>query len=259
MRAIWTIQMLGELATEQANYDEAQKWLEEALAIADEIGDRHSIARLFGCLGHCHLGLEDLDAARHFAEQYLVGSRQLGDRAGICYSLADLGEIARLHGDLGAARTLLEESIEAIPEGTDPYSLLIALHRLGGVPAWKAISQTAANLELRSLRLAVQANDVANISQILEGLAELAAADEDHERAVFLFSVSAANRTKFGVPIPPYLRQGARRHARAEPHRPRRALLRRDLGTWEERIAQRRHRDTVGLKSRPANASTPEL
>ena len=96
LRAIWTIQMLGEMATEQANYDESQKWHEEALAIAGEIDDRHSMARLFGCLAHCHLGLGDLNAASHFAEQYLVGSRQFGDRAGICYSLADLGEIARL-------------------------------------------------------------------------------------------------------------------------------------------------------------------
>ena len=207
LRAIWTIQMLGELATEQANYDEARQWLEEALAIANEIGDRHSIARLFGCVGHCHLGLGDLDAARHFAEQYLVGSRQLGDRAGICYSLADLGEIARLGGDLGTARTLLEESIAAIPEGTDIYSLLIALNRLGGVARLEGDFEAATDLELRSLRLAVQANDVANVSQILEGLGELATAQEDHGRAVFLFSVSAANRTKFGVPIPPYLRE----------------------------------------------------
>ena len=59
---------------------------------------------------------------------------------------------------------------------------------------------------MRSLRLAVQANDVANISTALDGLAELATAGEDHERAVFLFAVSAANRTNFGVPVPTYLK-----------------------------------------------------
>ena len=75
-----------------------------------------------------------------------------------------------------AARRLLTESIEAIPEGTDVYSLLIALHRLGGVARLEGDFETAANLELQSLRLAVQANDVANISQALEGLAELATA-----------------------------------------------------------------------------------
>ena len=68
-------------------------------------------------------GMSHRYAAGHFAEQYLAGSRQLGDRAGICYSLADLGEIARLRGDLPAARMLLEDSIGAIPEGTDVYTV----------------------------------------------------------------------------------------------------------------------------------------
>ena len=208
-RAIWTIQMLGELATEQARYDESQQWIEEALAIAAEFGDRHSTARLFGCLAHCHLGRGDLRTASHFAEQYLVGSREFGDRAGICYSLADLGEIARLQGDLTSSRMLLEESIRAIPEGTDVYSLLISLHRLGGVTRLEGDLVVATDLEMESLRLARPANDVANISQALEGLAHIAVAEARHERAVFLFAASAANRTRIDAPIPDYLSENA--------------------------------------------------
>ena len=204
---MWTIQMLGELATEQARYDESQHWIEEALAIAAEIGDRHSTARLFGCLAHCYLGRGDLRAASHFGEQYLLGSREFGDRAGVCYSLADLGEIARLHGDLTSARMLLEESIRAIPEGTDVYSLLISLHRLGGVARLEGDLEAATDLEMESLRLARTANDVANISQALDGLAHIAVAQARHDRAVSLFTASAANRTRVDAPIPDYLKR----------------------------------------------------
>ena len=206
-RAMWTIQMLGELATEQARYDESQHWIEKALAIAAEIGDRHSTARLFGCLAHCYLGRGDLRAASHFGEQYLLGSREFGDRAGVCYSLADLGEIARLHGDLTSARMLLEESIRAIPEGTDVYSLLISLHRLGGVARLEGDLEAATDLEMESLRLARTANDVANISQALDGLAHIAVAEARHDRAVSLFTASAANRTRVDAPIPDYLKR----------------------------------------------------
>ena len=148
-----------------------------------------------------------------------LGSREFGDRAGICYSLADLGEIARLHGDLTSARMLLEESIRAIPEGTDVYSLLISLHRLGGVARLEGDLEAATDLEMESLRLARQANDVANISQALEGLAHIAVAQAKHDRAVFLFTASAANRTRVDAPIPDLSEARARRRYRPKSRR----------------------------------------
>ena len=95
------------------------------LAIAAEFGDRHSTARLFGCLGHCHLGRGDLRTASHFAEQYLVGSRASSVIAlESATPSATWERLPRLQGDLTSSRMLLEESIRAIPEGTDLYSLL---------------------------------------------------------------------------------------------------------------------------------------
>jgi predicted ATPase/DNA-binding SARP family transcriptional activator/class 3 adenylate cyclase len=209
------IQMLGELATEQGHWDEAQAWHEESLALRLDIGDRHGVACQFGCLAHTHLGRGDFEIARHYAEQYLEGSREFGDRAGVCYSLGDLGEIARVEGDLAAARHFLEESIAVIPEGTDPYSRLISIHRLGTVARDEGTLDEGIELELEALRLAEHQQDVANISNCLEGLAQIVTARHDLVRAVYLFAVSNGNRRRIGVPVPTYL-VAEREHAVAQ-------------------------------------------
>ena len=197
--------MLGELATEQAKYDESQQWIEEALAIAAELA---TVTRRPGSSAVSATAISaagDLAHASHFAEQYLVGSREFGDRAGICYSLGDLGEIARLHGDLTSARMLLEESIRAIPEGTDLYSLLISLHRLGGVTRLEGDLERATDLELESLRLA-RTGQRCREHLACSGRTRPHRSRRGKARPSSLpFPVSAANRTRIDAPIPTYL------------------------------------------------------
>lgn len=91
--------------------EEARKWFERGLAIAQDRADRHCIAWSLGNLGNCLIDLGETDKALDCLARALAGSRELGDQYNIAVHLTNIGALHSNLGQWAAARAHFEEGL----------------------------------------------------------------------------------------------------------------------------------------------------
>jgi tetratricopeptide (TPR) repeat protein len=130
----------------EGKYAEARPLLEEAEAIAREVGDQRELALAVRFLGHVLYNLGEFESVARSLEESLVLARKLQDRYGIAWSLHFLGDLVLQQGNPERAQRLYEESIDLVRElkekgvesGTrrSPWC--------GGEPGWSSRSRRRA-------------------------------------------------------------------------------------------------------------------
>ncbi len=142
----------------------------------------------------------DLDAAKALLEENLKLTRQLDDPNAIGWALNHRGHVAQLQGDYKQAIRLHEASLQ-------PFRRLGQRH-LGHVWAHQSLGETylaegeaprAASHFAEALVMARDLGDRAATAWCLAGLAGAAAANEEPERAAWLWGAAEALRQSVGV------------------------------------------------------------
>jgi ATP/maltotriose-dependent transcriptional regulator MalT len=158
----------------EGKYAEARPLLEEAEAIAREVGDQRELALAVRFLGHVLYNLGEFESVARSLEESLVLARKLQDRYGIAWSLHFLGDLVLQQGNPERAQRLYEESIDLVRELKEKGLLALAARRLGFVmrgyhdyPRAKALCQ-------ESLELNLALGDRRGVAASLAGLAGLA-------------------------------------------------------------------------------------
>ena len=122
----------GLIAIKQGSREESLARNEEALAVADEVGD--PAGRTFGLLGLSRIAVADGDAerGRHLASSALDAARELPPRMrqALPHMLA---QATRLGGDLDRAAELFAESLALNRSIGDQGMVPVELHNLGHV------------------------------------------------------------------------------------------------------------------------------
>jgi hypothetical protein len=133
------------------------------VALYREAGDREGLADAVGVLGMTALSRGDYVAARSLAGESRTIFESIGDRRGVAKTLTVMGDILLGQGEYEAARTRYEEGLEILRELDDKWGM-----------AW-----------------------------CLEGLAGVAASQEQPARAARIFGATEAIREAIGGPRPP--------------------------------------------------------
>jgi predicted ATPase len=154
---------LGMLLSLQGQHQPAQALLGRALAEAEQLGWKAGLAWIRGLVGQAARRRGDLDEARLQLERALVWCREKDASAIAAPTLAWLGVVLELQGDLAAARSVHREGLEHASRIGDPRAVALAL----------------------------------------EGLAGVAGATGDAERAALLLGAAGAMRESAGGPLPP--------------------------------------------------------
>ena len=123
----------GVLARNQSDYDQAQAWLEESLALWRELGDKRGAADVLINLGTVALDKGDYPQAAAFFDDSMPLRRELGDSWGLALALNNLGVTARAQNNLTEAVALYEECLELFRTLGDKASTAMALNNLGEV------------------------------------------------------------------------------------------------------------------------------
>jgi tetratricopeptide (TPR) repeat protein len=145
---------MGLIAIEQKEPLHAQEYLERALAIAQQTGNRRLESRALGNLGNfAGFVLQDYMLARKYHERVLGLFRLLGERSQEAVLLSNLGWVAGMLGDLDAAFSYSIRSLPLLREVGNLYAeanTLINLSANAGVrndiPASLEFSQKALEL-----------------------------------------------------------------------------------------------------------------
>jgi DNA-binding CsgD family transcriptional regulator len=155
------------LAEEQSNFEEARALAEEGWGLARAEGEQGWAGSALGILGGAALGLGELANARRLLEEGLALDRQTENESWMMGRTLDrLGWLALTQGQHAEAQARFAESLTRFQD-------------LG---------------------------EVMPIADSLEGLAALAAARGEHERALRLVGAATAVRERVGAPLHPIRR-----------------------------------------------------
>jgi tetratricopeptide (TPR) repeat protein len=194
---------VGAQIVSQGDYERAVPVVEESLALYREMGDTKGIVYPLSILGTVALYHGDYERAAGLHEEALSLSRVAGDRRSVALALGNLGYVACQQGDYGRAARLLKESLPLWEQLGDKRGLANALTNLGTVACEQGDYGQAAALYKESLALrgtGEQHRGVDDDAECLEGLAAVACALGEVERAARLCAAAATLREAIGAP-----------------------------------------------------------
>jgi tetratricopeptide (TPR) repeat protein len=208
----------GSLAQSQGDLDGAWTLQEQALAILREMdteGARLGTAHTLNRLGIVAFLQGDHEKANALHEDALARFRELDDTSAIATVLNNLGVTADDRGDLDRARQLYEEALELQRKSGDTQSIAIYLGNLGEVARDQGDMAGASAYYRESLHLWDQLKDRWNITATLDGMASLAIAAGQPDRAARLLGAAAGLRDAAGAALPANERADHERHVAA--------------------------------------------
>ena len=189
----------GELRSWMGQYREAQGHLQEALAIARELGDKRIIARALYPLALAALGQRDLTGARGHLQEALALRTALGNRREATSVLNALAQIHRTLGELDAAEPLYEQVLANARELGDREIIAIALLNLAMVSIGRGSGNNAPAMLLEALTIADEMGSKNAGQSVLDVCAGLAALRGDWLGAARFFGAAEAQAAQTGL------------------------------------------------------------
>ena len=198
----WPLEQLSYLATWRGDWTRALAYLEEYLAAGRKSENELVTAEALAKLGLVALRQLDFRRAIALSEQSLQAGRRIGYRRIETPALMQIGEAARYLGDFGRARAAIEE-LSADSAATDnTFGSGFALQLLGKIARDEGNFPRARDLFAQSLGCRERLG-AWSIPYNLEGLASVASAEGQAERAARLFGAAEAIREAIHTPLWP--------------------------------------------------------
>src|ERR687897_167523 len=197
------LELLGWLARRRGAYEDAVTLREEALGVARDLGLRDEVPFLLVELGNLRALLEDFEAAAILHNEALVLARELGARDIVAHARDGLGLAARRQGLYERAREHHLEALSVYRKAGDTAWTAYSLTSLGFVEELRGDLDAAEAAHRESLQLARELPDPLALALVLDGLACVAAARKQPDRAAVLLGAAEAIRRTAGTPLPP--------------------------------------------------------
>jgi predicted ATPase/class 3 adenylate cyclase len=193
------LQTAGQLDYMMGRYREAQRFLEQSLAIAREIGDRERVAVVLQPLGMAYLGQGDHATARRHLKEALALARDLGNMREVAAATNALAQLHRVEGALDEAEPLYEQALAQARELGDREIIAVAFLNLAMVSIGHRADNRARELLLEAHAIAEEIGSKPAGQSVLEVSAGLAALRADWVRAAHFFGAAEAQATQTGL------------------------------------------------------------
>ncbi|MCD6282314.1 tetratricopeptide repeat protein [bacterium] len=164
---------LGFAVSVQGRYEEAEQLHQESLKIFREIGDRRGIASSLNSLGNVAYNQGRDKEAEKLYQESLEIRREIGDGWGIALSLRNLGVIAYLRGRYKEAEKLFQENLKTYREIGDRSGIANSLNNLGIVAHMQGKYDEAERLYKECLKILREIGDRAGTAMSLNNLGAL--------------------------------------------------------------------------------------
>jgi tetratricopeptide (TPR) repeat protein len=124
---------LGMIAQERRQFDEAERWYRQSLAIEERIGNEHGQGSTLHQLGRIAQERRQFDEAERWYRQSLAIEERIGDEYGQASTLHQLGRIAQERRQFDEAERWYRQSLAIKERIGDEYGQAITLHQLGTI------------------------------------------------------------------------------------------------------------------------------
>jgi predicted ATPase/transcriptional regulator with XRE-family HTH domain len=194
---------LGWVASNGAGFERARVLTTEALSLFTTLGDSGGRAEALFVLGTVEVYSGRYQEAAAFFTDSLKQHRDHGAEPITARDLGGLGTALLNLNDLPRARAVLDESLVVARRYDDPWSSAMSLMLLGHVDLAEGDETHAQAVLAEAASLFRATGNMVYLPWCLEGLAGLAAARGDYERAAELDGARDALRNQIGVFLPP--------------------------------------------------------
>lgn len=133
----YTLDLLGELATEEGDYARAPEYFEESLHIYRALGDVRGMSDILLQFGWAAMRVGQYAQATTYLDETLALAQSVDHFANIAFACSGLGEAAIRQGDYARAADLLELSLARNRSRGDRWEAATVLGSLG----WVALCQ----------------------------------------------------------------------------------------------------------------------
>ncbi len=168
--ALWRA---GALAADQGDFAEGVSLMNDALVMAESLGDVTITARVLRGLGIVASNQSDFPHANELFIQALDHFRATQDDAGIARVLNDLGLVSERQGDHVRAIALQEESLPIARRVGDDWQVCIVLGNLGGAHYDAGNYERGATLSREALQLSRELSDTFGVAVNLYNLGQI--------------------------------------------------------------------------------------
>jgi len=199
----YTLDLLGELETEEGNYKNAPVFFQEALDIYTELNNIRGIGQIHMQFGWAAMRTGDYEQAQSHLEEFLRLVQQLEDKTHLAFAFSGLGEVAVRQGKYQRAISLLEQSLALNREGGDKWGTGTSLGSLGWVALRQRDFKRMREMLSESLAVRTEINDKGGIAWCLEKLAEAKYNQSQFQEAAKIFGHAEALRAPIGSVIDP--------------------------------------------------------
>jgi len=187
------------LAYFMGRFDEAQRFSEECLAIAREIGNKDRVVAALTLLGAVALGKDDRAAAKGYLEESLTLARELEDSFRLETALTGLAELHRIEGDLDAAEPLYEESLALNRKEGVGSNIAVNLLNIAMVAIGRGMADRARTMLVEAFEIAERIGWQTTGRDALDVAAGFAAFLEEWHRAARLYGAAHELLTQTGM------------------------------------------------------------
>jgi predicted ATPase/DNA-binding SARP family transcriptional activator len=163
------------LATARGEHGAAREAFEHALALARELDDKPSVAKIVSNLGTAYAMNGELEDALPLLEQAVVLQRELGAVQMLAGALNNLASLAGDMGDYERQAAAAAESVGAYRRAGDTEGITVALLNRGYAELEQGSLQEALESLLESLHLSRPVGAAVRVLPILSALAAVAA------------------------------------------------------------------------------------
>jgi tetratricopeptide (TPR) repeat protein len=203
---------LSHLATREGEYQKARQLAEDGLALRRRSGDHRGAAISLLVLGRIASFLGEDARATQLTEEGITIFSRFGDRQGLADGYDELGLFALQRGSYARARGYIEEALELHQELGDDMAVADSLALLGYVAIGQRNLAGARTLFTRSLTRLIDLGARWRVDPALEGLAEVALATGEPDRAVRIMAASDQMRTELRGLLAPDARERQQRN-----------------------------------------------
>jgi tetratricopeptide (TPR) repeat protein len=190
---------LGVVLLNQGQDDRARPYLQESIAVFDEIGATWPQGTALVHLGNVALGQGDIDSALDYLEQGEKIACQIGDPWQIAFAVNNKGEVARVQGEYAQAYRYYVETEQYYQQADAIGDQARLVHTLAYIALHEGDLETAEAKFREALESFLELGNKRGIAECLAGLGGLAAERGEFDKAVPLLSASDALLKSFGA------------------------------------------------------------
>ena len=198
---------VASLTLLQGDYEVSTRFAEEGLAAARDTGEPRFEATALSTLGAIVLAAGDVSRAALLLEEAVSVARGAGDERILALAVNNLGDLELTRGAYLRAQPLFEESLALLQARGDTANVARALFNIGACELQLGRSASADVHFRDGLQLAADAGDREDLAWHLEGIAALAAARGEGERAGTLLGAASGLLDAMGADYKPFERR----------------------------------------------------